>query len=128
MDNYGANFFDTGPYGSASDVIQRQQGFGWFVKGPFRKIGIKSRIWAGDTRIIQGLKFELVDGTVEAYGMDVTDNANVDELVVPEGQHIKDVILRSGWYIDQIGFTTNEHVQLGPIGKNKTLNNSFRNV
>ena len=52
---------------------------------------------------IQGLKFELVDGTVEAYGMDVTDNANVDELVVPEGQHIKDVILRSGWYIDQIG-------------------------
>ena len=80
MDNYGANFFDTGPYGSASDVIQRQQGFGWFVKGPFRKIGIKSRIWAGDTRIIQGLKFELVDGTIRAFGMDTSDSANVENL------------------------------------------------
>ena len=29
---------------------------------------------------------------------------------------IKDVILRSGWYIDQIGFRTNENVQLGPVG------------
>ena len=118
MDNFGANFFDTGPYGSASDVPQNgQRGDDWFIKGPFRKIGIKSRIWAGDTRIIQGLKFELVDGTIRAFGMDTSDSANVENLVVPEGQHIKDVILRSGWYIDQIGFRTNEHVQLGPIGE-----------
>ena len=117
MDNFGANFFDTGPYGSASDVIQNGHLDFWFIKGPFRKIGIKSRIWAGDTHIIQGLKFELVDGTIRAFGMDTSDSANVENLVVPEGQHIKDVILRSGWYIDQIGFRTNEHVQLGPIGK-----------
>ena len=57
--------------------------------------------------------------------MDINDSTNVEELVVPEGQHIKDVILRSGWYIDQIGFRTNEHVQLGPIGKNKALNTSL---
>ena len=41
---------------------------------------------------------------------------NVVELEVPKGQHIKDVLLKSGWYIDQIGFRTNENIQLGPVG------------
>ena len=35
------------------------------------------------------------------------DGRNVEEFDIPEGQHIKSVILRSGWYIDALGFVTN---------------------
>ena len=41
---------------------------------------------------------------------------NTKVLTVPEGQHIKDVILRSSMYIDQIGFVTNTGKILGPVG------------
>ena len=59
---------------------------------------------------------ELDNGSVHAFGMDVNDHKNVIEMEVPKGQHIKDVILRSGLYIDQLGFITNENIQLGPVG------------
>ena len=87
----------------------------WSVEGPFHKISVKTRICNG-LQIVQGLKFEFEDGTVEAYGMDINDESNVSELEVPKGQHIKDVILKSGKHIDQIGFTTNEGMILGPVG------------
>ena len=67
---------------------------------------------------MQGLKFEFEDGTVEAFGMEINDETDVTELEVPKGQHIKDVVLRSEKYINQIGFTTNEGRLLGPVGGN----------
>ena len=85
------------------------------VRGNFRKIGVKTRLW--DNRlIIQGLRIELENGDIETLGMDASDTRSVTELVVPEGQHIKEVFLRSGWYIDEIAFKTNEGIILGPVG------------
>jgi len=85
------------------------------VRGNFRKIGVKTRLW--DNRlIIQGLRIELENGDVETLGMEASDTRSVTELVVPEGQHIKEVFLRSGWYIDEIAFKTNEGLILGPVG------------
>ena len=44
----------------------------------------------------------------------------VEELVVPDDGNrcIKEVLLRSGNYIDQIGFKTDENISLGPVGGN----------
>ena len=85
------------------------------VKGNFRKIGVKTRQWDG-RKIVQGLRLEFDTGEVKCIGMKDRDMVNVTQLIVPEGQHIKDVILKCGWYIDSIGFITNEGVRLGPIG------------
>ena len=47
------------------------------------------------------------------------DGDNVTSLEVPENQHIKTVShLRAGYYIDAIGFETNEGIALGPVGGN----------
>ena len=121
VDTYGFNSNSVNrsiEFGSAQDLNNVQIGNYWCIKGPFQKIGIKSRFSHGGIHVIQGLKFELADGTIEAFGMEKNDKANVEELEVPKGQHIRDVILRTGWYIDQIGFRTNENIQLGPIGGN----------
>ena len=86
------------------------------MEGPFRKIGIKL---SDDSQIVQGLRIELVDGSVRSFGIGSNYDDEIDNIVdleVPKGQHIRDVNLRSGAYIDQIGFTTNENIQLGPIG------------
>ena len=114
-DEFGSKLFVSKPYGKAQDVSKKSNRFNWYIQGPFRKIGVKSRIWNG-VQIVQGLKVELVDGTIKSFGMKIDDKKDVVELEIPKGQHIKDVILRSGWYIDQIGFRTNENVQLGPVG------------
>ena len=100
-------------YGKATNVRDFSRELS--VRGNFRKIGVKTRLW--DNRlIIQGLKIELENGDIKTLGMDVSDTRNVTELVVPQGQHIKDVFLKSGWYIDEISFETNEGVVLGPVG------------
>ena len=112
----------------------------WNVEGPFRKIGIKL---SDDSQIVQGLRIELVDGSVRSFGIGSKyddEINNIIDLEVPKGQHIRDVNLRSGAYIDQIGFTTNENIQLGPIGgpggspsnlkvmPNKIIANSIKQV
>ena len=114
-DTFGLELFLSKPFGKAQDVSRKANRLNWYIQGPFRKIGVKSRIWNG-VQIVQGLKVELVDGTIKSVGMKIDDNKDIVDLEVPKGQHIKDVILRSGWYIDQIGFRTNENVQLGPVG------------
>ena len=114
-DTFGLELFLSKPFGKAQDVSRTANRLNWYIQGPFRKIGVKSRIWNG-VQIVQGLKVELVDGTIKSVGMKIDDNKDIVDLKVPKGQHIKDVILRSGWYIDQIGFRTNENVQLGPVG------------
>ena len=101
-------------FGTAQDVVNVQQGESWSVEGPFQKIGIKSRIWDSH-HIVQGLRVTLMDGTTKSFGIE-NDDTIVVELEIPKGQHIKDVMVRSGWYIDQIGFRTNENIQLGPVG------------
>jgi hypothetical protein len=82
------------------------------------ELGIKGNIKNSDSQIVQGLRIELVDGSVRSFGISnhCDDEKDIVDLEVPKGQHIRDVNLRSGSYIDQIGFTTNENIQLGPIG------------
>ena len=62
------------------------------------------------------MKIELDDGTVQAFGMDTNDQKDVVDLEVPKGQHIQDVTMRNGWYIDNMLFRTNENSILGPVG------------
>ena len=97
-----------GSYGTAEDIpphlIQHSEKF--IFEGLIRKIGIKTRLW-DNRKIVQGFKVQLVDGTEKAIGMTRNDGRNVEEFDIPQGQHIKSVLLRSGWYIDALGFVTN---------------------
>ena len=87
---------------------------------------------------MQGLKFEFEDGTVEAYGMEINDETDVTELEVPKGQHIKDVVLRSEKYVNQIGkkhalkkydqFTLNTSCFWGITRSNVTLVVQFHEI
>ena len=89
----------------------------WAIKGNFRKISVKTRLW-DEKKVIQGLRIGLEDGTVKAFGMDPNDEVNVVTLEVTPGYHIRDVTLRHGWYIDQIQFNLNGRngSTLGPVG------------
>ena len=103
----------------------------WRVNGFFRKIYVREgQCNAGKVKgIIRGVRWmnfltdegelmllipEIEGDTQEARLNWLERNTTV--LTVPEGQHIKDVILRSGGYIDQIGFVTNTGKILGPVG------------
>jgi len=87
----------------------------WSVEGLIRKINIKSRTLDGK-HIIQGLQFFLENGETKSVGMDMDDLNQVDVLVVPHDQHIRDFIIRSDSYIDAIGFETNQGQTFGLIG------------
>ena len=94
------------------------KGKNWNAIGPFRKITVKTRIWHA-TRIVEGLILESINGGVDSIGMDDGNEDGtelVEELVVPEGQCIKEVKLRYGYYADQIGFVTDQKISLGPVG------------
>ena len=113
-------FLPTGPFGSGNST---HVGFWpydghvkWEIIGDIRAIGIKSRIW-GTITIIQGFKVELSDGTQKAVGMELNDIVNVASFSVDPDDHIvRPFTLRSGWYIDKIGFRTKKGQLLGPIG------------
>ena len=85
------------------------------IHGVIRKIHIKTRYW-GNTFCVQGIQVFLKDGTNHAFGMKENDMRDVTVLEVPKGQHIKNILLRSGWYIDKLGFMTDQKIRLGPIG------------
>ena len=74
----------------------------WIVNGNIRKINIKSRLW-DERHIIQGFQVFLSSGETHAFGMELDDTVSVETLEVPADQHIKDFIVRCGWYIDAIG-------------------------
>ena len=76
----------------------------WIVEGNIRKIAILPRIWR-DIRIVQGIQVFLENGETQAFGMDLNDIRALT-LSVPEGQHIKDFVIKSGWYIDAIAIET----------------------
>ena len=102
--------FVSKPFGTAKDVMgsknpKKAKFPEWSVDGFFRKVSLKTRELNGK-RVIQGMKVELEDGTVKAFGMEVNDTDDVQEFVVPEGQHIKDVLLKSGNYIECLIFKT----------------------
>ena len=65
-----------GPYGKVKLI-----GSSWNVTGPFRKIVVKTKKWldsyeayfsSGNDRIVQGLRFESVDGDVSEFGMNIS--------------------------------------------------------
>ena len=93
-----------------------------YIKGNFRRVGVKIRHWENKI-IIQGLRIELDTGIVKALGMDVDDTRNVTELVVPEGQHIKEFHVNigshgTGMHLNSISFVTNKGLKFGPVGIN----------
>ena len=88
----------------------------WAIFGDIRKIGIKTRLW-DDRQVIQGFKVELIDGTKKAVGMELDDMSNVSSFNLDPDDHIVyPFTLRSGWYIDKIGFHTKKGKVLGPVG------------
>jgi len=104
------------------DKWMERQGKVWSVTGDIRKIFVKEGKWDG-RHIVRWIRFltsqgELVgpDGTEDSSEANLALlNQNTTVFVIPEDQHIKEVILRSGWYIDQIGVVTNKGVQFGPV-------------
>jgi len=88
----------------------------WEICGDIRAIGIKTRLW-DNINVIQGFKVELSDGTQKAVGMELNDSLNVTSFSIDSDDHIDSPFaLRSGWYIDKIGFRTKKGQLLGPIG------------
>ena len=101
--------------GSHNDVIKTKNHQRWKIEGQIQKINVKSRTWAG-VKIIQGIQVFMANGETEAFGMDLHDTVDVDSLEVPVGERIKEFIVRSGYYIDAIGFKTDKDKTLGLIG------------
>ena len=58
------------------------------------------------------------NGETKAFGMDLGDTVQVDSLEVPVGERIKEFVVRSGWYLDAIGFRTDKGKTFGLIGGN----------
>ena len=103
------------PFGSHNDVIKTENHQQWKIEGQIRKINVKSRTW-GDRHIIQGIQVFMENGETQAFGMDLHDTVRVDSLEVPVGEHIKEFVVRSGFYLDAIGFKTDKGKTLGLIG------------
>ena len=103
--------------GSHNDIVKTKNHQKWKIEGQIRKINVKSRIWDGK-HIIQGIQVFLENGETEAFGMDLYDTIQVDSLEVPAGERIKEFIIRSGYYLDAIGFKTDKGKTLGLIGGN----------
>ena len=111
----------TGYFGSHYDVVQTENHRRWKIEGQIRKINVKSRtLYEPYPRIhiIQGIQVFMENGETEAFGMDLHDTVRVDSLEVPVGEHIKEFVVRSGNYIDAIGFKTNKGKSFGLIGGN----------
>ena len=109
--NHGQSFF--GSHNDVNDVGCQK----WQIEGQIRKLNVKSRTW-DDRNIIQGIQVFMENGETKAFGMDLHDTVRVDSLEVPVGEHIKEFVIRSGFYIDAIGFKTNKGKTLGLIGGN----------
>ena len=105
-----------GPYGTHDDIKLFHGNYeSWQIEGLIKKISVKSRTWNGK-QIIQGIQVFLENGETQSFGMKLNDAVQVETLEVPSNQHIKFFHIRSGSYIDDIGFETNEGLKFGPIG------------
>ena len=112
LSNHGQSFF-----GSHNDVVKTENHQKWQIEGQIRKLNVKSRTWDGRC-IIQGIQVFMENGETKAFGMELHDTVRVDSLEVPVGEHIKEFVVRSGFYIDAIGFKTNKGKTFGLIGGN----------
>ena len=110
-------FFGNGFQKMMCDVVKTENHQKWKIEGQIRKINVKSRTW-DDRHIIQGIQVFMANGETQAFGMDLHDTVRVDSLEVPVGEHIKEFLVRSGFYIDAIGFKTDKGKTLGLIGGN----------
>ena len=117
---HGQSFF-----GSHNDVVKTENHQKWQIEGQIRKLNVKSRTWDGRC-IIQGIQVFMENGETQAFGMDLHDTVRVDSLEVPVGEHIKDFVVRSGFYIDAIGFKTDKGKTLGLIGGNGGSLDSYK--
>ena len=61
----------------------------------------------------KGFQVFLANGETRAFGMELNNTTSVDTLEVPSDQHIKNFIVRCGWYIDAIAIETNKGQTLG---------------
>ena len=104
-------------FGSHNDVFSTENHQRWKIEGQIRKINVKSRTW-DDRHIIQGIQVFMENGETKAFGMDLGDTVQVDSLEVPPGERIKEFVVRSGWYLDAIGFRTDKNKTFGLIGGN----------
>ena len=99
-------------------VIETENHQRWKIEGQIRKINVKSRTW-NDCHIgIQGIQVFMENGETQAFGMDLNDTVQVDSLEVPVGEHIKEFVVRSDFYLNAIGFKTNKDKTYGLIEGN----------
>ena len=118
------SYVSPGYFGSHNDVFNTENHQRWKIEGQIRKINVKSRTW-DDRHIIQGIQVFMENGETKAFGMDLGDTVQVDSLEVPVGERIKEFVVRSGWYLDAIGFRTDKGKTFGLIGGN---GGALRNV
>ena len=112
-----ASLMLVGSYGTHDDIVLTPDNHeSWQIEGLIRKINVKSRYDWDDRHIVQGIQVFLENGESQAFGMDLDDTANVSTLEVPADQHIRILRIKSGFYIDSIGFDTNRGWPMGPIG------------
>jgi len=103
-----------GPYGINAE---HTKGKSFTMTGPFKKITVKSRKFEG-RQIIAGIRTEAINGNIQEIGMDNDHPGQTTaySMIVPEGEHIVDVQVKYGWYLDLIGFMTNAGNDLGFSG------------
>lgn len=107
--------YGTGPYINGRHLVGRP----FTATGPFAKISIKTMPFGFNqaTTIVKGIKTEMNNGTIQTFGMFENDTVGVSELIVPQGEHISEVKISYGWFIDQLGFVTNTNWRLGRVGQ-----------
>ena len=99
-------------------VVETEDHQRWKIEGQIRKINVKSRTFESGHITIQGIQVFMENGETQAFGMDLNDTVQVDSLEVPAGERIKEFVVRSGWYLDAIGFRTDKGKTFGLIGGN----------
>merc|ERR1711876_124647 len=108
------NLEQKGPYGTNAEDAN---GDLFQLTGPFKKVTVKSRRFEG-RQIISGIRTEAINGNIQEVGMDYDHQGPTRQysMIVPEGGHIVDVQVKYGWYLDLIGFMTNNGNDLGFSG------------
>ena len=99
-------------------VVETEDHKRWKIEGQIRKINVKSRTFESGHITIQGIQVFMENGETQAFGMDLNDTVQVDSLEVPVGEHIKEFVVRSDFYLNAIGVKTNKDKTYGLIGGN----------
>ena len=89
----------------------------WCFEGMICKIIVQVRDWH-DRTIVQGLQIFDENGESKAFGIPKSKKikGGCFEVDIPKGQHIRNIHLRSGYYIDAFGLKTNQGKVFGFYG------------